>query len=506
MQPTEEQAEAVTLFAKGESMVIEAGAGTGKTSTLQLVAENAHGRNLRGRYMAFNKAVVTDVQGRMPVSCAASTAHSLAMRSVGRPYAHRLTSGRMQSWVLAEILGIDPYVVTFDAKHRKRLAAPFLAGLVMRGIGNYCKTDEEEPTRRHVPYLNGIDLPTDSGDRTYANNNALAVHLEPFLRVAWADITKVDGSLPFKHDHYLKLWQLSHPRTEVDYLLFDEAQDANPVMAAVVAEQTHCQLVYVGDSNQAIYEWTGAVNALGNIESENRRLLTQSFRFGDAIAAAANVILDTLPTELRLRGLPSIDSAVTILEPDDADAILCRTNAGAMTAVLDAQDRGSNAALVGGGKEIVSFARAAKLLMENERTGHPELSCFESWSEVQEYVEQDAQGNELKLMVDLVDKYGVATIITALDRAMGEAAADLIVSTAHKAKGREWNAVLLHSDFASFGRPKNTAAGDPTPEPSHGEKRLRYVATTRAKLQLDNSALHPKGVKDAPNAPSINRF
>lgn len=488
MNPTDEQSEALTLFRGGDSMVIEAGAGTGKTSTLALIARDADARGLRGRYMAFNKAVVMDTSGKLPASCPASTAHSLAMRTVGRPYQHRLSAGRMQSWQLAEILGLDRYVIQFDAKQRRTLNEGFLAGLVMRSVVNFCKTADEAPTRRHVQYLEGIDLPTDTGARTYANNDAIARYLEPFIEKAWVDLQRTDGSLPFRHDHYLKLWQLSHPVTEVDYILFDEAQDANPVMAAVVAEQTHAQRVYVGDSQQAIYEFTGAINALAGIEADQRRYLTQSFRFGPAIATAANGILATLGSELRLRGLSSISSEVTkFAGPDDADAILCRTNAGAMNAVLDAQERGTNAALVGGGGEIASFARGAQTLQDGGRTGHPELACFESWGEVQDYVDHDAQGDELRLMVQLVDRYGVPTILAALDSAKSERGADLIVSTAHKAKGREWGSVLLDEDFAQFG--KATQPGEAPREPTEAEKRLRYVATTRAKLRLDNTAL-----------------
>lgn len=490
MNPTDEQAEAVRLFRDGESMVIEAGAGTGKTSTLSLIAADAESRGLRGRYLAFNKAVVADTTGRLPQSCVASTAHSLAMRTTGRPYAHRLGAGRMQGWQLAEILGVDRYVIQFDAKQRRTLHDAFLAGLVMRSVSRFCMTADEEPSRRHVPYLEGIDLPSDAGDRTYGNNNAIAAYLEPFIVKAWSDLRRTDGSLPFKHEHYLKLWQLSHPKTEVDYILFDEAQDANPVMAAVIAEQTESQRVYVGDSQQAIYEFTGAVNALAGIEADHRRFLTQSFRFGDEIAGAANLVLIDLGAELRLRGHPDLDGAVEKMTPDEADAILCRTNAGAMNAVLDAQERGTNAALVGGGGEISSFARAASALMESRPTGHPELACFHSWGEVQDYVEHDAQGDELRLMVQLVDKYGVETILAALEEAKSESSADLIVSTAHKSKGREWGAVLLDEDFAQFGQSKGPL--EVPREPSAAEKRLRYVAVTRAKFRLDNTVLTQK--------------
>jgi superfamily I DNA/RNA helicase len=55
--------------------------------------------------------------------------------------------------------------------------------------------------------------------------------------------------------------------------------------------------------------------------------------------------------------------------------------------------------------------------------------------------------------------------------------ADVTVSTAHKAKGREWDAVQLAGDF-------------PEPEKQGDEElRLLYVACTRAKRELDIEAV-----------------
>lgn len=479
--PTPEQESALAMFRRGDSMVIEAGAGTGKTSTLTMLARDA---DRHGRYLAFNKSIVTDVAGKLPDRCAASTAHSLAFRSVGKQYAHRLNASRMPSWQLAQIVGVDRFIarIAFGATTQtKVLGEPFLGGLVMRAITRFCQTADDKPTRRHVPYVDGIDTPDDRGNRTYAANRELAAHIEPAIERAWADVQRLDGQLPFKHEHYLKLWQLSHPRIDAEYILFDEAQDANPVMAAVIAEQEHCQRVYVGDANQAIYEFTGAVNSIEEMKASGlaTSMLTQSFRFGPAIAHRANIILAELASGLRLTGFDQIDSTVGPVPLEDADAILCRTNAGALHAVLTAQADDRSAHLVGGGGEVASFARAAGKLMDGELVFHQDLACFTSWGEVLAYVSQDAQGHELRLMVRLVEEFGVDVILKALDAMPPEKKASVCVSTAHKAKGREWSTVRIDDDFLDV-------------EPSDAEARLRYVATTRAKRHLDDSVFTPK--------------
>ncbi len=466
--PTTEQEQARGLFETGDSLALEAGAGTGKTSTLILLAEQATGR--RGQYIAFNKAIVTEAGGKMPGHVACNTAHSLAFRAVGKHHAHRLRSSRrMRSIDIANRLGIRPIKLTTQDGQPKSLSESYLAGLTMRTLTRFCQSADLEPTEEHVPYIDGIDIPPGR----WENNRRVAKALMPFAAAAWRDAQDPSGTLPYKHDYYLKQWQLDGAKIGADFILFDEAQDANPVMVAVVAAQQHAQLVWVGDSQQQIYSFTGAVNALASVPAAARAFLTQSFRFGPAIADVANHVLDMLGAELRLTGTDSIAS--TVCPVPEPDAILTRTNAAAVRHVLGAKADGTSVHLVGGGSEVVTFAKGARDLMAGRRTDHPELACFDNWGEVRDYVAQDEQGSELRLMVSLVDEFGVDVILDALENMVREDAADLVVSTAHKAKGREWDSVQLGEDFPE----------DPTGE----ELRLLYVAVTRARRELDVSSV-----------------
>jgi superfamily I DNA/RNA helicase len=469
--PTPEQQHALDLFATGESMVIEAGAGTGKTSTLIMLAESAPER--RGQYVAFNRAIVDEAAQKFPSNVACNTAHSLAMRAVGKKYRHRLNSGRVKPWELARKLDVRDFVVTYGSQ-KKTLQSGFLAGLVMKGITNFCHTADEKPTRWHIPYVDGIDIPdVKDGARTYKNNDRLRDQLEDALARAWKDIQDPDGTLPFQHDHYLKIWQLSNPVLDLDFIMLDEAQDANPVIAAIIEAQT-CQRVYVGDSQQQIYEFTGAVNAMNKIDAEHRAFLTQSFRFGPAVADVANMVLSKIPSaELRLSGFEKIDSRVGVFEPD---AVLCRTNAKTVEITLKLLELGRRPHLVGGGREIAAFARGAQRLMNGEHASHPDLACFDTWEEVQTYVQHDPQGSDLYGMVKLIDDFSIDVILAALDGTIAEKDADVIVSTAHKAKGREWDHVRIENDF-------------PPEIQGDAEFRLLYVAVTRAKLGLDDRAV-----------------
>jgi hypothetical protein len=484
--PTPEQTKALDLFATGDSMVIEAGAGAGKTSTLRLLAESTP---RTGFYLAFNKAIVAEAGAKMPGNVTCSTAHGLAFRAVAGPYRHRMNGPRQKANDVAKRLGINPITIV-TAVERKRLAPGYLAGVVNRAVTRFCQSADPEPTEAHFDYIEGIDLPSPDGRRGWANNREVRLHLLPALRAAWADLSSPTGWLRFGHDHYLKLWHLSGPRIAADFVLFDEAQDANPVMRAIVEAQEHAQRVYVGDSQQAIYGFTGAVNALALVDVTNRAYLTQSFRFGPAVATEANRALSALNAELRIKGTPTIASTVGPIA--DPDVVLTRTNAKAVELFLDYLAAGEAAAvdpdapkvgrphIVGGATEVVAFAKGAKSLMEDAWTSHPELACFSSWAEVVDYVDNDQQGGELRLLVGLVEKFTAEVIIDSLGGMIPEAQASVIISTAHKAKGREWDRVQLAGDFPNG---KNLDGTERRPEPE--ELRLVYVAITRARRELD---------------------
>lgn len=472
MEPTDEQQVAIDLFGSGAGLAIQAGAGTGKTTTLKMLAGATR---RRGTYVAFNRAIVQEAKRTMPRSVTSSTAHGLAMRAVGRRFEHRLQSERMRSDKVAKLLGVEYFVVDKYDGDKKVMQAGTLASLVQRAIANFCFSADDSPGEHHVPWVEGID-PVDRSSREA--NRAVRTHIRPALAKAWADLTCETGGLRFSHDHYLKIWQLGEPKIPGEYVLFDEAQDAAPVMLAAVQAQEGKQLVYVGDSQQQIYEWRGAIDALDNVGAEAVAYLSESFRFGPPLAHLANRVLAILESPLRLtgRGGPTEVTASHVANPD---AILTRSNAEAVTQVLQLQREGQRPHLVGGGEEVVRFAKAAAELMAGQATFHPELVCFDSWGEVKAYVSDDPMGGELKLMVDLVEEFGVPVIVDALEEKMpDEVDATVSVSTAHKAKGREWDSVQLAGDFQA-------------PEDNDGEWRLLYVAATRARHVLDVGACDP---------------
>lgn len=482
--PTGEQQQAIDQFGTGSNLVIEAGAGTGKTTTLAMLARTTP---RSGHYLAFNRAIARDAGRAMPQTVRCTTVHSAAAQALRRDprqraVMDRLGGARVASSKVAKGLRLGHIVVdvpTAGAPRTKVLQPAWQAGHITRAIRAFCQSADPGPGPHHFPYVHGIDAPGRS-----INNEALAKEMVPGLMRAWDDLSAPHGLLRYEHDHYLKQWALGAPMLGAEYVMLDEAQDASPVMLDVLARQG-CQVVYVGDTQQQIYEWRGAINALGLVDGP-RTYLTQSWRFGPGIAAVANLVLRALEAKLRLVGAPHVHSTlyhgVAGKPRPPADAVLCRSNAHAVNVVMQYQARGMAPHLVGGAEDILYFAHAAARLQAGEHVAHPELACFDTWAAVQDYVANDPQGSELAMLVNLLDEYGVQIVCDALDGTVAEDGADVVISTAHKAKGREWGAVRLGADF-----PDNEGDEPLPPE----ELRLLYVAATRARLGLDLSGCAP---------------
>ncbi|WP_069758664.1 UvrD-helicase domain-containing protein [Streptomyces sp. LUP47B] len=473
--PTDEQAHAVDAFRDGHHLVLQAGAGTGKTGTLCLLAAST-GR--RGRYLAFNKDIANDAANRFPRSVLCRTAHATAYAALGHRFARRLSSPRQPAWRIGQALGIRSPVRIGDHE----ISCRTLSHTVLRTVTRFCQSADRTLAPHHVPVLRRLGAPDERAQ--------LVDVVMPYVGKAWTDLQNPEGGVVrFEHDNYLKMWALTGPKIEADFLLLDEAQDTNPVLEQIfTAQRDHAQLVMVGDSAQAIYGWRGARDVMTGFDATHLTL-TRSFRFGPLLADQANRWLAFTDTPIRLTGTEAIPTEVGLVTCPDA--VLCRTNIGAVTEVMRQLDAGRQVALTRGGQTLVALAKAARDLKDGGRTSHPELVLFASWGELQDYAEYDPAGRDLQPFVELVDTHGPEAIIAAVDALTDESKAEVTVSTAHTAKGREWTQVRIADDFPPPpDSDRQDHRGRPIPEPvSDTDARLAYVAVTRARRRLDLGGL-----------------
>jgi hypothetical protein len=491
--PTAEQQQIVGAAGARRNVVVTAGAGAGKTSTMQLIAEALSSTKIT--YIAYNRAAADDARARMPRNVRSSTAHGLAYRAMvlgpdKDRWNARLNAPKVGGEEVARQLGIRGRTDLGAGDTVPPLAPKQLARIVTGTVERFCHSADRRITWRHVPIpenLQGV-------------KPAMSVlwRIVPTLaQQAWdTDLTSPYGRLPYGPDHYLKRWHLSDPEIPTPVVILDEAQDANPVMASIVWRQLQAgrQVILVGDSNQAIYGWRGAVDAMakfaempGFVQLE----LTQSFRFGPLIADQANRWLRLLSSPLRVSGFDQVASVVGPVT--ETDAVLCRSNAGALEVALQLMADGKQVALVGGAGQIKALALAALDLQAGRGTDHPDLFAFATWQQVQEYADQE-EGWELSRFVRLVDQHGAQALVDLAGRLVPEDQADTVVSTAHKAKGREWPVVQIHDDFREPRPDEDVEDLDPA------ELMLAYVAVTRAREVLDPAGLAWISRFDGPTA------
>lgn len=465
--PTPEQEAAISAFLKGGSLKINAYAGTGKTSTLEMLS---HRTSDRGQYLAFNRSIVDEARERFPSTVNCATTHQLAYHAVKSAYRHgdKMT-GKVSAQQLAEILKIKK-AWKVDRDHI--LQPRSQTYLVLETIKNFAQSGDDLPDRRHVPR---------HGSLLAAPEEALAEVADFAVKTAkavWDRMCDPADPIPLGFNGYLKLWALGRPKIAADFILLDEAQDTNPVVLEVLRQQD-AQIVYVGDRYQQIYEWRGAVNAMDHIKTDAEESLTQSFRFGAGIAEAASAVLRTLGANTTLTGNPRLDSRVGPCRPH---TILSRTNANVIATLIEALNEGRSPHLVGGSDDLKQMLYGVRDLKNGEASTYPEFFGFQTWDEVVAFA-QTTEGEHLLTFVNLVQARGERQLLWALNRAVGEDEADLVLSTAHRAKGREWDNVRLNDDFLKTrpAKPENALDKERFDRERASELRLFYVALTRAK-------------------------
>lgn len=473
--PTVEMQRAVDMALTREDLKIVAYAGAGKTSTLVSIA-HAMPRSMRGVYAAFNKSIATEAGQRFPRSVKCSTFHSLAYRATRPQLLQKLQYARMPGRDIASIYGVRDTKVRTLTGTDAVVESHSLGGIIADTVARFCRTAAITVLPEHVR------LPDLLANEARAE---LVTWVVPRAQAHWDNTMSVHSPVPLSHDSYLKAWALSAPDIRADFILFDEAQDADGVMLDVLAKQ-QAQVIYVGDPYQQIYEWRGAINALDAIQAE-KTYLTRSFRFGPNIARAANILLGFLGEDKPLLGTDSIASDVAWQVdggPEPVDALLCRTNAVGIREAVSAHSKGVNICLQVNTAEILGFADAAEALQAGQRPAGSEFRLFRDWNDLVNFSETIA-GSEFRPNVKLVSEHGVPMLRDAIHRSVPAERAQLTISTAHRAKGLEWDRVRLADDFRLGRQVDGHYVLD------ESEARLDYVALTRARRFVDVSALTP---------------
>ena len=450
----------------GQTLKVMAFAGTGKTTTLVEYTRNRPG--MRFLYIAFNKSVQLEAAKKFPANVSARTTHSLAFRNKGVEHKHRLVNGFRANQVMAA-LGLEKYE---DAR------------FTMDTLHNYLVSADPRVAHHHIPTMargfykkSNIPLPDIVGHTN---------------RLGRLMCDGSDPSIGMLHDGYLKLYQLSNPLLPYDCILLDEAQDINPVTTAIIfaqAQQTRskkpCAIILVGDGNQQIYSFRGAKDTLKTFSASNTHYLTQSFRFDNNIARVANMILGRFKNEARqIVGTPFKRAEKPKWDPGN-HTIIARTNATLFDRAVRLYKHHKIGFVGGVDSYRLNSLKDVYYLYKKDlfRIRDPYIKNFVTFYNLKSYAAA-VEDFELSSVCKIVETYTTAIpghVDRIMEQTVDERQAGILLTTAHKSKGLEWNNVLLMDDFYPLA--KGEAIIDPAGvDPD--EFNLIYVAVTRARINL----------------------
>lgn len=460
-EQTQEQLNCIDTARNNKHIIIEALAGAAKTSTLVLIAKEIVQPSI---YLAFNKVTAVEAEGKFPSHVSCRTTHSVAYEAFGMEIAHKL---KRPSTHYVNVAGTGSEVAKFYKvkpifKDDKCIYTSAALGMYIKNtVAKFEQSADTTINMSHCVYHKEMSKPQKESILASAKK-------------MWKDRINPSSKVLATHDTYLKLYQLSKPILEYSVVYVDEYQDSTACVIDIVANQKHAKIVVVGDSRQAIYQWRGSTNGLETFQGITC-YLSRSFRFGQKIADIAQKVLKN---KVKVFGTSSIDSKVGFADSKDVHTIIFRTNSALLTDAVEAIEKGTSVGIEIDVKDFVGILKSVIALkaMDTKNVKHEKILPYTEFKDLEEEAKNDS---ELKRVVQLVNSGKSLRSIALLESYTNPKNPQILFTTAHKSKGREWDNVLLANDFPSHYNSNGEWVGL---QPM--EENLLYVACTRAKLLL----------------------
>ncbi|MBR7550935.1 hypothetical protein KC220_20545, partial [Mycobacterium tuberculosis] len=99
--------------------------------------------------------------------------------------------------------------------------------IIRRAIEIFLRSDSEAPEEWHLDYAIDSSLNMKVCDE---HKQHLVKEFMPLLNNLWYDFQQPNGNFKITHDVYLKIYALSNPKINYDFILFDESQDTDKLM------------------------------------------------------------------------------------------------------------------------------------------------------------------------------------------------------------------------------------------------------------------------------------
>ncbi len=464
-------AQHVNPLAEAVALVVEAVAGSGKTTTIvkaAAVIPSSH----RAAFVAFNKKIAVELGEKLPAHVEAKTLNALGWAAYRSHYKSAQIDARKTHELIREHL--PEYVRKIGAELAKLLGKA-KAHIVL-----------PESVRGGSPRGLWHDLIAHydvSIDTQVCTTDQFIEFAERLLELGLQDRTRLD----FDDQLYMPIaLELSLPR--YDWLIVDEAQDVSHVQREMLVRslKSDGRLIAVGDTHQAIYGFRGADSAA--MQSIRDTFDAESLPLSICYRCPRSVI------EIAKQFVPHIEAAENAAEGEvlhpkswvlgdfiETDMIVCRNTAPLITVAYTCIKEGMPVTVLGRdiGRGLASVVK--KVASRRDR----DLDSF--WLKLADWRTKELKkaGDDDVKVDGIEDRFACLRVIGAqcntvdelleeIESMFSDQASGPVLCTVHKAKGLEAPRVfilepqLMPSKYAT------------QPWQEEQEKNLQYVAVTRA--------------------------
>lgn len=485
MQPSAYQQAILEWLTVGEGNgIVRARAGSGKTSTLCMMAEIVP-ESARSVFLAFNKSIQLELKSRLPRNIEAATFHSVCRRALAIKYPK---SAMRRDWVqMNKVRNILDDMADTNQKITE------VSGSIARVIG-LLKANMVLPEQATNDMISDItiafDLDIEAVDDDWITWEDFCTWTRQALTTS---NEQVADCIDF--DDMLYLTAVLHaPLQRYSYVFVDECQDLNRVQHILLERMVGRtgRIIAVGDDRQAIYAFRGADASSMQRLSDRFGCVTFplsiSYRCpASVVRLAQSIVPDIEARDNAPEGTVSTLDRFTIADFDKTDLVVCRNTSPIVSLAFKfvrahkpvkvmGRDIGANL------QALVKKMRASTLEELDEKvTEYANREVAKALAKKQDAKAQRIQDqcDSLIAMCEGMPEnertiYGLLARINELFTDDTNTGTRTTLATVHKAKGMEAHRVFILDPFLMPSRFARTE------EAMQQEQNLRYVAITRA--------------------------
>ena len=460
--PTEEQSAILSLAASSSSnLMLNALAGCGKTSTLEMIEQAVDVRPIL--YLVFNKRNAEEAEERMLSTTTVRTFNSLGHRiwSKACTKAQMRVDPKKSAEILREIIGEvkdkptkgqiwQVYWEVINAVAKAK-AHGYIPEGKFTNIQRLCTRSEFEQTLDEEP----DDFTSDLIDAVLTRSISASY----------------EGWIDYNDQIYMPaLFGGTYPRFPL--VMVDECQDLSPINHAMLKKLVHGRLCAVGDRWQNIYGFRGAkqqsINDLVNTYECCELPLSTSFRCPRAIVEAARW---RVPHFKWIKDGGHVER-LNELDPtsiSDNSTIICRNNAPIFKCAMSLLASGRSVSVAGSeiGPKLVAIMRK---LGDESLSRVSTIAAINDW-EAEKLSKDSTTASDLAGCMRVFAEHGT-TLGTAIKYAehLFAQKGSIRLLTGHKAKGLEFDTVYFLDPWLC--------------SETEQDMNLRYVIQTRSRDKL----------------------